>query len=116
MTGGFRRARVFKRRPACVAAFGAVVLASSEKFLGDYYVVPERLNWGAEVNMPARQVSQITGGSLLRSESTGEFCLLGRFDPVLREPPGERLQQQQLKIAGERCPALPLKSAFRKYH
>ncbi|MER8479146.1 N,N-dimethylformamidase beta subunit family domain-containing protein [Mesorhizobium sp. M1163] len=51
----------------------AVVLASSEKFLGDYYVVPERLNWGAEVNMPAWQVAQIRADLSYVPKAQGNF-------------------------------------------
>ncbi|TIL43166.1 N,N-dimethylformamidase beta subunit family domain-containing protein [Mesorhizobium sp.] len=51
----------------------AVVLAKSEKFIGDYYIVPEKVHWGAEVNMPAWQASQIRADLCFVPKVHGNF-------------------------------------------
>ncbi|MER8439190.1 hypothetical protein NKH36_31600 [Mesorhizobium sp. M1312] len=51
----------------------AVVLAKSEKFLGGYLVVPERVYWGAEVNMPDWQSSQIRADLCFIPKADGNF-------------------------------------------
>ncbi|QKC66462.1 N,N-dimethylformamidase large subunit [Mesorhizobium loti] len=59
--------------PALGTPAGAVVLAASEKFVGDYNIVPEKVNWGAEVNMPAWQASEIRADLCFVPKPQGNF-------------------------------------------
>ncbi|WP_032936368.1 N,N-dimethylformamidase beta subunit family domain-containing protein [Mesorhizobium sp. WSM3626] len=61
----------------------AVVVAKSEKVTSGWHLAPERVNWGAEVNMPDWQASQIRadlclvpkpGGNFVFSASSILFC------------------------------------------
>ncbi|WP_146147869.1 N,N-dimethylformamidase beta subunit family domain-containing protein [Phyllobacterium sophorae] len=51
----------------------AIVLGNSEKFIGDYCCVSERVNWGAEVNMSTWQASQIRADLCFIPKSHGNF-------------------------------------------